>query len=51
MGFLTYVARALLMPHGLKGTQMLPIILPRSRDNDSFSEELVELGFIPENVT
>ena len=51
MGFLRYVARTLLMPHGLKGNRVLPIILPRSRDNDSFREELVELGFIPENVT
>lgn len=46
MGFLRYVARTLLMPHGLKGNQMLPI-LPCSRDNDSFREDLVELGFIP----
>lgn len=51
MGFLRYVVRTLLMPHGLMGNQMLPIILPRSRDNDSFSEDLVELGFIAENVT
>ena len=51
MRFLRYVARTLLMPHGLKGNKVLPIILPRSRDNDSFREELVELGFIPENVT
>lgn len=51
MGFLRYVARTLLMPHGLKGNQVLPIILPRSRDNDSFRDELVELEFIPENVT
>lgn len=47
MGFLRYVARTLLMPYGLKGNQMLPIILPCSRDNDSFREGLVELGFIP----
>ena len=51
MGFLRYVARTVLVPHGLKGNKMLPIILPCSRDNDSFSKELVELGFIPENVT
>ena len=51
IGFLRYVAWTLLMPNGLKGNQVLPIILPRSRDNDSNREELVELGFIPENVT